>query len=1057
MRPLRAPRITSLALALALAPLAACSPEAEGLAPAQPSRTTVKLDFFHKPLPEIPLPNDLATRFDASSPTRRRVNASMIAPTALETRARTLIDGLDGWGPFQPITIPFTGELDVGSIVDAHRDPHFDFSDDVVLLIDVDPASPDHGKAIPLDVGNGNYPVVLEDERYWKNDPRSGAISLTFEETNEDLDGDGALGPGEDTDGDGALDVPNYLPGRLPAADDLAGRADALMTFYERQTHTLIVRPMEPLRERTTYAVVITRRLRDAGGQPVGSPYPWVNHSAQTEALEPLRDHLPAGTRLSDVAFAFSFTTQSVASEWIAVREGLYGHGAQAHLGQDFPGEIGEVLPMRDEDKYPDTRLRHLMYAEQWAETFPTLATGFLGMDETSESLRVNLEAFQYIDWITVASFDSPQLFERYDANGALLPYDEQVWPADLARRPADARRERVLVTVVAPRKEVSARGQGRPAPVAIIGHGYGSSRFDALQFAGFLARHGVASVAIDCASHGLVLDDLQRALARSLFATNGLQHGVDALLEGRALDQNGDGLADSGADFWSAYLFHTRDVVRQSMLDYTQLVRVLRGFDGQRRWSLDVNGDGQQELAGDFDADGVVDLGGDVDYFMLGGSLGGIMSMVMSAVEPALVAAVPVAGGGGLSDVGIRSKQGGVPEAFILRGMGPLYVLTVTAGTGTLETIVPDLNSARELPIGTVEGVAAGDTLVAVNLRNGERACAPVSAAGTARVGLPSDVGDPTRLELHRGEVTLPGTECALRPGAPAPYAVVDRFAQLVEYQGRQTPEGSPLVALAEGLGLRRVHPDLRRFQGIGQLVLDAADPAVFARHIAREPITYPYTGETTGTHVLAVTSMGDMNVPASSGVTFGRAAGMIPYLTDDPRLGKPANQALLDLYVAEAVHTFERHVDTAGNGVHLDVENFSQGRDPWGDTIPRLEDPLHLGFETDDLLGGRSASIFPYTVPEGAHGFDLPGQMVDRAREMCLAGCAETGVPDPCGCVAAPSFDFGLFMFNLFGRYMRSGGTFLTADPCMATASCPAPWDWPAPPAARDAASLP
>lgn len=77
-------------------------------------------------------------------------------------------------------------------------------------------------------------------------------------------------------------------------------------------------------------------------------------------------------------------------------------------------------------------------------------------------------------------------------------------------------------------------RGEGKPAPVAVI------------------------------------LDDLQRALARSLFAVNGLRNGVDALLEGRALDQNNDALADSGADFWSAYLFHTRDVVRQSMLDYT-------------------------------------------------------------------------------------------------------------------------------------------------------------------------------------------------------------------------------------------------------------------------------------------------------------------------------------------------------------------------------------------------------------------------------------------------------------------------------------------------------
>ena len=45
---------------------------------------------------------------------------------------------------------------------------------------------------------------------------------------------------------------------------DLAARADALMTFYESETNTLIARPVEPLRERTTYAVVVTRRLLDS-------------------------------------------------------------------------------------------------------------------------------------------------------------------------------------------------------------------------------------------------------------------------------------------------------------------------------------------------------------------------------------------------------------------------------------------------------------------------------------------------------------------------------------------------------------------------------------------------------------------------------------------------------------------------------------------------------------------------------------------------------------------------------------------------------------------------
>src|SRR5437762_7071905 len=103
------------------------------------------------------------------------------------------------------------------------------------------------------------------------------------------------------------------------------------MTFYERETSTLIVRPMVPLDERTTYAVVVTRRLLDAQGEPVGSPYPWVSHARQTAALEPLLVVLHAGLERHDLAFAFSFTTESVEAPWNAVRDGIYGHGVQTH------------------------------------------------------------------------------------------------------------------------------------------------------------------------------------------------------------------------------------------------------------------------------------------------------------------------------------------------------------------------------------------------------------------------------------------------------------------------------------------------------------------------------------------------------------------------------------------------------------------------------------------------------------------------------------------------------------------------------------------------------
>ena len=312
-------QITLIAL-FALSSLLGCfSKEPEALGKTEKAATTVKMDFYAKPLPEIPLPNDLATRYDSTSPTKRRLNASLIAPARFESDVRKQIDEIDGWGINQPITIPFTGPLDINSILEGHRDSDYDPSNDVVYLIDITPGSPDEGQLKHLDLGEGNYPVVLERLEYWQNDPRGWTLSLGFEEADEDVNGNGILDPGEDingnaeldpgedlnengvldppedTDADGILDQPNYLPGAQPDREDLAARADALMYFYERETNTLIATPMVPLREKTTYAVIVTKRLKDEAGNSVGSPYDGINHISQTEALKDLNRYLPNG------------------------------------------------------------------------------------------------------------------------------------------------------------------------------------------------------------------------------------------------------------------------------------------------------------------------------------------------------------------------------------------------------------------------------------------------------------------------------------------------------------------------------------------------------------------------------------------------------------------------------------------------------------------------------------------------------------------------------------------------------------------------------------------
>ena len=1108
----------------------------------------VKMDFIHKPLPELPLPNDVATRYDPRSPTLRRVNASMVAPTRLESKVRAMIDQLDGWGVLQPITIPFSGPIDVRSVLEGHRDADYRAENDVVFLIDVTPGSPHYGTLHPLDVGEGNYPVILEDiQGYWEHDPRGDLISLIFEERSEDLNGDGLLGlgedlngdgvlnegedldgdgqltPPEDLDADGVLDHPNYLPCALlpslpcdaegervaPAWGDLATRADALMTFYERETNTLILRPLTPLRERSTYAVVITKRLLDERGAPVGSPFDAPYHISQHKHLSQIGALLPEGLNQRDVAFAFTFTTQTLSSDWVAVRDGLYGHGVQEQIGRAFPARLKRIKAVRT-GSLVEGEHAYLMPTSAWINSFRLIATSLLGLAPSSEAFKAQLGAQEAIDYHVMTTFSSPQLFSRLpegertahetqeaeqgeqdeSERGDLVrpcepeepceldqddasrwrPLNEQAWPADLSVTPAEAYPEEVSAWVVMPKREAvealydrldtqrEARGEplaseaeraARMTPVVLLGHGYGSTRFEALSFAGYFAKLGMATVAIDCPSHGIALNQEEQALALSLTERFGVRAFFEAAVKGRARDQDFDGRVDSGADFWTAYVFHTRDVVRQCVLDTMQLVRVLRSFDGERRWGFDLNGDGEPELAGDFNADGVVDLGLHSPLSAVGGSLGGITSALLASLEPEIDVAVPISGGGGLSDVGLRSLQGGVREAVILRVMGPLW-LGVPADDPTqgtrVYTLAPELNDDGRRDLGHLPALKPYDTIVVENLTSGERGCAYVQEGGFFRVAVESDVGDEVRLLAYAGPQLAADGECGLREGPPEPMGVLDRFEGEVSFLGDTYAKDSSLRSIAEGFGEGRATPGLRRFLSLGQLVLDGGDPASYARHALLEPLTYPGAQQETGSHVLVVTTMGDMNVPASSGVTLGRAMGLIDYKRALPEQeGKTANQVLLETHTTEAVHSVGRHLDERGAPVHLDLELFSGGDDLWSEQgVPRLRTPLRAGLSEPDALGGYSGAIFPYAVPQGQHGFNFPGADRDLYIKRCLEACEEPpegeapSCEERCAEAYVGGFDVGYFFFNLLGDYLSAGGRAWAVKSCYADDSC-------------------
>ncbi len=1133
------------------------------------AHTTIVMDFLHKPLPNIPLPNDIATIYDGQSATKRRVNASMIATTLLESKIRQKVDQLDGWGVNQPITIPFSGPIDLNSILAGHRDAFYAFEKNVVYLLNLTKAKMGVLELIPLDVGHGNYPVLLEEYgskgEYGEGDPRGWTNSLMYEEAFEDRNLNGVLDGDEDMDGDGILDIPNYLD-ELQSEDEFKAlfnddrkRADLLLDFYEKETNTLIVKPLIPLNERSEYAVIVTKRIKDMAQNPIGSPFPQIIHQSQSEALSYIKKVLPPYLDFEEIAFVFTYTTQSLQAHWVAVREGLYGYGIQSHLAEEFKSEIAEIYSLKNmtHPDFKDGKQEYVLYHEELFKNFSGILDLVGGsLDKNSYQFRELKESISYIDYHIFGRFKSPQLFPKYysDLDGDMpsceqvcehqvscyfeqpsahegdfnanqspeivldgciakcieneqnlalletqdiaifdipnlngqrkclmdrcqafeecqdlnpyLPYDAQIWPNDLDRKKAKARSEDIYFWLTIPRKEVAQLKEGEVFPVVMVGHGYTLHKLDAMMgFAGQLAKRGNASIAIDCVGHGLVFPENYQSLGRNLAKTFGLEKIIDPLLYGRAFDLNRDQVADSGADFWTSYLFHTRDQVRQCTLDYMQLVRILRSF-GDQKWRWDMNGDGvENDLAGDFNGDGQIDIGGKNGIIgITGTSLGGIMAGIVAGLEPGVDISVPIAGGGVLSDIGVRSLQGGVKEAVAYRLMSPMYTAELIGNELKLYSTLPQLNQSEKIELFSTTEVEIGDTMMVVNLKNQERRCVLISdqhpdldqykkkdISAFNRVSIQSDLHDLTEFRFFKGNVL---SSCQNQDG-PAPFKVINRIDKEIHFQGLTFKSNSRIKALAEGLGLERNTPRFRRFFHLSQLVLDAGDPATFARHWLKEPLVYPQVKDQTGTHMMVVTTTGDMNVPANSSVSMARAGGLIDWTKPNPKYdqhpeyqGLSSTDILIKTQAVEAIHHISRFKDKNGNHTHLDIENFSQSTDQVGDIwvengVPRLEPPLRLGMDQKDPLGGISAAIFPFIKPEGWHGFSFPGQEQDIRLKSCLEkkSCSNAQ-EDPCvqSCreEVEKQFDLGNFMSALLGMYMRSGAQEINAEACISWGGC-------------------
>ncbi len=1069
----------------------------------------IVFDLDERPFPEIPFPNDLATRIDPTSPTGRRVNVSLIGATEEESRVRAKINDQSGFGVLSPMWVRFDAPLNARKIAERHQEPVPNFTDDVVYLVNVDRDSPNFGRFELLDLGRGNYPLIApRPDRYFPNDPRSEGNNLVFETVAEyDLNGNGKLDPIEDTDDDGVWDKPNVFD-----IDEDPSAPGNLIEFYETETNTLYLRNVDPLDSGTTYAIVITDELTSLDGLPIDSPFTGINHARQTEDLQPLRQLLPQAfpsrfdESLEGVRFAWTFTTGVPEDELLAVRAGLYGHGPLKWLAEQYPAELEMIHNQKDVGAEEPL----VFSVEQVVGILVPILSQEVGA-AAADQIRAQ---FDDVDYIVSGSFVSPYFLADDDGDadtgvtlvstGGNPADDDETFRIDLANGEAVVGEDEVTFMCTVP-KEMP--GRSAPFPTMIYSHAISSTRLENLLFGSAFAKFGIASCTIDAVGHGIAIPPEFVGLLQQVTTGQGIPNFGAVIDHDRARDLDNDGVRESGGKYFTSDILHSRDNIRQTAIDQIQLVRILRSW-GERRWPAEVdesspyvearrdlvagwdaNGDGEPELAGDFNGDGVIDFGGDVAYVSFGTSLGGIQTALLAAFEPTIIAAGSNAGGGILGDIASRTTISNVRNGVVLRMFGPLLLGNLNEdGDLRMRWLLASADEDVSVPFGTVSGIEEGDRVVLINkqrlanpivpeedriaeahIRNGELRIAIASdavatTARRARLGL-----DPTistiddimdcRARERCGDTRCEGGAQTCRDDACYPVAdciqdfdpanasgefadalashiiedpeewgdgyiieiygadgelktTIDSFPQHLVYENILYPRGAPLAALTQGWGLKRQTPELRKFLGIAQTLLEPADPAVAARHYMKQPFSFPYEQDRFQdgfTRFLMIGTIGDQTVPIGNSIAIARAAGYVDSRRYDGRYGMTENQFLTSNFVYEGIAELNRFPEKPNT--LFDPDDLDQGRfrsrDNPDDPRPNPDGDPPLLATVQHADGSYSALRLPYLRVTGEHTFN---------------------VPNP-----AAAFDVATYMTNHVGWYLSNSGNQLTDELCL------------------------
>ena len=396
-------------------------------------------------------------------------------------------------------------------------------------------------------------------------------------------------------------------------------------------TNTLHVESNELLDQHTRYALVVTRGVRDADGQPVRPDSEFADFRRQLnfgqaddaglkayrkDMLTALQAARRVGVASEDVVTASVFTTMSVTATLEKMRDRIH---AETPGSADFLLGPGGTRTVFDLGAVGGT-----IFNQQ------TRATGPLA------PARVPVELLRAVPG-AVGSI----AFGKYEAPD-FLAHPGEFLPAvgTWTGTPVVQGTNEVYFNLFLPSGQAPAGGW----PVVVYGHSTSAHKNEEpLRVAATMAARGLATIAINVAGNGF-------GPLSTLTVTPTAGAAVTFPAGGRSVDQNGDG-AIGGTEGQLATGSHSilaeTDAMRQTVADLMQLVRVIQV-------GVDVDGDGSRDLDP-----------GRVSY--LGFSLGASYGTMLAAVEPNIRSAALNAPSGSRIEAGrLRVTQVGFRRADV-------------------------------------------------------------------------------------------------------------------------------------------------------------------------------------------------------------------------------------------------------------------------------------------------------------------------------------------------------------------------------------------------------